>query len=298
LRIGDSLREKIDEGLSESRFGIVILSPHFFQKGWPKRELNGLMALEEGGQKVILPVWHTMTKDEVAQYSPILADKLAANTADGMRTVVRGLLEVIFDPQQGGPSAENPTLTRRLAELIDGSPDVSEVCGFLDANPRILGNMGARYGGDNIVVARPKLFGLEADFAVGHPVYSILTYQWQFFVLAPLFAEPLSGKDHVPVPALERCISQLRLLLDSTTKEAGFAGLELRSHSEIISGQPLEYQNAGSFEGTIFVGRRHMLTADDQELLRNYNRTPAMIPFLTTYDKLIDLAQAVSSDSR
>ena len=48
LRIGDSLREKIDEGLSESRFGIVILSPHFFQKGWPKRELNGLMALEEG----------------------------------------------------------------------------------------------------------------------------------------------------------------------------------------------------------------------------------------------------------
>src|SRR5207253_6486335 len=76
LRIGDSLREKIDEGLSESRFGIVILSPHFFQKGWPKRELNGLMALEEGGQKVILPVWHTMTKDQVAQYSPILADKL------------------------------------------------------------------------------------------------------------------------------------------------------------------------------------------------------------------------------
>jgi hypothetical protein len=67
---------------------------------------------------------------------------------------------------------------------------------------------------------------------------------------------------------------------------------------EIISGQPLEYQNAGSFEGTIFGGRRHMLTADDQELLRNYNRTPSMIPFLTTYDRLIDLAEAISGDSR
>jgi hypothetical protein len=182
LRIGDSLREKIDEGLSESRFGIVILSPHFFQKGWTRRELNGLMALEDVGRKVILPVWHTTTKDQVAEYSPILADKLAGNTADGMRTLVRGLLEVIFDPQQGSPSAENPTLTRRLAELIERAPDVSEVRSFLDANPRILGDMGARYGGDNIVVVRPKLFGLEADFAVGHPAYSIGMYQWQLFV--------------------------------------------------------------------------------------------------------------------
>jgi len=31
LRIGDSLRQKIDEGLANSRFGVVILSPSFFQ---------------------------------------------------------------------------------------------------------------------------------------------------------------------------------------------------------------------------------------------------------------------------
>src|SRR5690348_6780034 len=34
LRLGDSLRRKIDEGLRESRFGIVVLSPHFFGKNW------------------------------------------------------------------------------------------------------------------------------------------------------------------------------------------------------------------------------------------------------------------------
>ena len=35
LKIGDSLREKIDEGLAKSEFGIVILSPSFLAKRWP-----------------------------------------------------------------------------------------------------------------------------------------------------------------------------------------------------------------------------------------------------------------------
>jgi hypothetical protein len=42
LTVGDSLSEKIDEGLSQSRFGAVILSPAFFAKHWPKKELSGL----------------------------------------------------------------------------------------------------------------------------------------------------------------------------------------------------------------------------------------------------------------
>lgn len=33
------------------------------------------------GGKVILPLWHKVSKDEVIGYSPTLADKLALNTA-------------------------------------------------------------------------------------------------------------------------------------------------------------------------------------------------------------------------
>ena len=32
LKVGDSLRESIDRGLRRSRFGIVVISPHFFEK--------------------------------------------------------------------------------------------------------------------------------------------------------------------------------------------------------------------------------------------------------------------------
>src|SRR5205809_4089479 len=46
LEIGDSLRQKIDEGLRDSRFGIVVLSKNFFAKKWPQTELDGLVERE------------------------------------------------------------------------------------------------------------------------------------------------------------------------------------------------------------------------------------------------------------
>lgn len=81
LRIGDSLRRSIDQGLAKARFGIVVLSPAFFAKNWPQYELDGLVQKEMDGNKVILPIWHKVTKAEVIGYSPSLADKLALNTA-------------------------------------------------------------------------------------------------------------------------------------------------------------------------------------------------------------------------
>lgn len=84
LRIGASLRRSIDAGLANSRFGVVVLSESFFKKGWSNYELDGLVTREmaAGGRQLILPLWHRVTKDEVIQYSPSLADKLALRTAD------------------------------------------------------------------------------------------------------------------------------------------------------------------------------------------------------------------------
>lgn len=81
LRIGDSLRQRIDAGLARSRFGLVVLSHAFFAKNWPQYELDGLVSLEMAGRQRILPVWHEIAKDEVLDYSPSLADKVALSTA-------------------------------------------------------------------------------------------------------------------------------------------------------------------------------------------------------------------------
>lgn len=81
LKIGDSLRKKIDSGLVNSKFGIVIISPAFVKKNWTEYELNGMVAREMNGHKVILPIWHKITKDEILKFSPSLADKVAMNTS-------------------------------------------------------------------------------------------------------------------------------------------------------------------------------------------------------------------------
>ena len=81
LKIGDSLRRKIDHGLSKSKFGIVVISRSFIKKGWTNYELDGLMTKAISGQQILLPIWHDITKQEVIDYSPSLADKVARNTS-------------------------------------------------------------------------------------------------------------------------------------------------------------------------------------------------------------------------
>lgn len=95
LKVGDSLRRSIDEGLSKSRYGVVILSPSFFKKEWPQKELDGLVAKEIDVVNVILPVWHNVDISEVKKYSLILSDKVAAKSSDGLENVVSKLMGVV-----------------------------------------------------------------------------------------------------------------------------------------------------------------------------------------------------------
>lgn len=81
LTVGDSLLRSIDRGLADSRYGIVVLSPSFLSKNWPEYELRGLVSRELEGNKVVLPIWHRITRTDLLKYSPSLADKLALDTS-------------------------------------------------------------------------------------------------------------------------------------------------------------------------------------------------------------------------
>lgn len=98
LKIGDSLRQKIDKGLANSRFGIVVLSKNFIRKGWTNYELDGIITKAVNGQQVVLPIWHDISKQEVIDYSPSLADKIARNTATyTIEEIADEIAEVIND---------------------------------------------------------------------------------------------------------------------------------------------------------------------------------------------------------
>lgn len=100
LRIGDSLRRKIDSGLARSRFGVVVLSHSFFAKNWTQYELDGLVTREMTGEQTILPLWHKITKSEVMAQSPSLADKVARNTSDfTVDEIAHEIADVIKNPR-------------------------------------------------------------------------------------------------------------------------------------------------------------------------------------------------------
>jgi diguanylate cyclase (GGDEF)-like protein len=95
LRIGDSLRRSIDLGLSRSRFGIVVLSPHFFAKEWTQKELDALTARETTKKRIVLPIWHNISLREVRKYSPTLADRFAISSTGGIKEIVQQLTSVV-----------------------------------------------------------------------------------------------------------------------------------------------------------------------------------------------------------
>jgi hypothetical protein len=84
LKLGDSLSQSIDHGLANSRFGVVVISRSFLAKPWPAYELAGLVTREIISKKVILPIWHQVTREDVMARSATLADKLALRTADSL----------------------------------------------------------------------------------------------------------------------------------------------------------------------------------------------------------------------
>lgn len=96
LRIGDSLSGSIDKGLSNSRFRLVVISQNFMIKPWPDYELRGLVNRDVEEGRVILPIWHGVTKEQVRKFSPPLSDKVALNT-DGIsvQDVALGVLREI-----------------------------------------------------------------------------------------------------------------------------------------------------------------------------------------------------------
>lgn len=114
LKVGDSLRECIDDGLAHCRFGVVVLSHAFFGKRWPGRELNGLVQREMApdGQNVLLPIWYNVDVAVVRGFSPPLADRVALPWSEGVYSVASEILSVV-----------RPDLTQdfreRLAKVVE-----------------------------------------------------------------------------------------------------------------------------------------------------------------------------------
>jgi hypothetical protein len=169
LKLGDSLRERIDDGLNHSQFGVVVLSPSFFAKHWPKSELDGLFSRETNTTKVIFPVWHQVNADLVRSYSPMLAGRLAVSTDKGLDEVAKQIIQAI-----GAAGRERLTarpifagkLTKKvLLSLPLGSILTTNAVNPDDLTPQFVEELGSR-------ALREELWNrLKAEKLVSFKVY-------------------------------------------------------------------------------------------------------------------------------
>jgi hypothetical protein len=149
LSVGDSLRQSIERGIAEASFGIAILSPAFLAKKWTQDELSGIWARESAENKLLLPVWHQITHEDLAKRAPMLADRIAVNTARGLQHVAEELVRAAFPGRQLGFDRKQPTehASRRyrqeLLGLLENNASINDVRLFLSAHPELLRLPGA-----------------------------------------------------------------------------------------------------------------------------------------------------------
>ena len=74
-----SLRESIEDGLKNTKKCVLILTENFLKNsGWTKTEFNSVFTREMiFNEKVIIPIWFNIKKEDVYEYSPSLADTFA-----------------------------------------------------------------------------------------------------------------------------------------------------------------------------------------------------------------------------
>lgn len=80
---GDTWKEMIYEGLEKSEFAIMVISENFFDREWTELELKELLERQnEEGQKLILPILHNITPEQLKAKYPIVADIQAIESKD------------------------------------------------------------------------------------------------------------------------------------------------------------------------------------------------------------------------
>ncbi|MEQ8923585.1 MAG: toll/interleukin-1 receptor domain-containing protein [Roseovarius sp.] len=172
LKVGDSLLSSINGGLSKSEYGIIFLSEAFLEKRWPQQELNGLFALE-GRKKRILPVWHKLSPSDVASSYPILADRIAAKTDDGLQILAEKIVagsfpervsELPLSSADFTEYAEAQTAREILKSQLESGMSENDIFLFLSGYPVIFRNILGYY--PEIIPAHKLRHSLGCKFAI------------------------------------------------------------------------------------------------------------------------------------
>jgi hypothetical protein len=100
VTVGDFLGDSIKCGMNNSRHSVVVISPAFVETEWARRELRTLVNREVGTEKIILPILHNFSRQDLDRTFPELLDRLYASTSEGLNVVAEKIKTAIAGIQQ------------------------------------------------------------------------------------------------------------------------------------------------------------------------------------------------------
>lgn len=75
LEWGDKWKDRILEGTKKAEFAIIVISENFFDREWTEKELSQFLKRQNrNGQKLILPIVHNITNDDLKNKYPSVAE--------------------------------------------------------------------------------------------------------------------------------------------------------------------------------------------------------------------------------
>ena len=94
IKWGDSITQKVNDGLKISRYVVVIISEAFISKNWPQRELNSALNVEaSNGDVRVLPLLlgPERVKNLIIKKYPLLSDKAYIVWNENVDAVIEAL---------------------------------------------------------------------------------------------------------------------------------------------------------------------------------------------------------------
>jgi hypothetical protein len=115
IQLGDSLMDSLDEGLSESRYGVIVLSEDFIDKNWPESELKALMQRFQQDNVGIMPLRYGIPHEAIVDSYPLLSDLISRpiapdtiqDRAQDIYNVVKQEPEQMSEDWVGGADTED-----------------------------------------------------------------------------------------------------------------------------------------------------------------------------------------------
>lgn len=199
IKWGDSVTAKINEGLSKSRYVLVVLSSSFIEKSWPRREFDSSLSREANtGEVRVLPLLVGDSSERDANWAkfPLLEDKT-------------------YIVWSGDPSAVVQALRRRLDDSTERVPFEESVKVELEIEqaPGPEGRTG------HVGIMKARIFNTSQRDMLIHSIRLTTDGQWDL---------PLPGVVHSTLARIEDMLTgylpTLKVLKDTGSSATYFIG--------------------------------------------------------------------------